>query len=221
MGIVADTVTWDDYEDQLKAYCHISADSHDSALQILIAAAAARADAWLGAGFTVLNGRITFAGVEVGDTATIDGATFTAAAETDETEREFKVGVDDATDAQALVSLINSDILGGSHGAVGVAGVIASRENAVITLARRYPNRSDITLDTSNSTRLRYDFIRTSEDLPDDVILWVFQFVAWKFGNRDGRKSERSEMGIESVDWGDKPDMSLLDLHVENVFEVV
>jgi len=136
---------------------------------------------------------------------------FTAAAATDAAEREFAVGVDDDTDADELTDLVNSDIMGGSEGAVGVDGVTAANTSGSITFVKRYPNETAAVVTTSDDDRLKVTNVRTQSDVPHPVITWLFQFMAWKFGNRDGRKAERvAAMG--GVEWGDAPNMTLLGL---------
>ena len=221
VGYVETTLTWDAYEDELKEYCNISSASHDTVLARFLTAAARHADEYLHNPFTEKQVRITLKDVEADDSLVIDGAIFTAAAATDETEREFKVGVSDEADAVALLSLVNSTIIGGTYGAIGIETVIGTNVLGVVTLKHRYPNEQPIAATGSDEDRMRVSMIREQLDLPDDVLMWCWQFVAWKFGNKDGRKSERTEMGISSVDWGDGPDHSLLDMYVRDVLEIV
>lgn len=221
VGHVETILTWSEYKTEIYQYCYITGTAHDAVLARFLTAAARHADEYLRNPFTEEQVLITLASVAVGNSLTIDGALFTAATATNEKEREFKCGVSDAEDAVALLALINSTTIGGSHGAVGVSTVVGTNEAGVITLKHRYPNEGDIAVTSTDDDRLLVALTRVQLDIPADVYVWCCQFVAWKFGNRDGRKSERSEMGISSVDWGDGPDESLLDLYVKNVLEVI
>ena len=221
VGHVEATLLWATYEDELKEYCNVTSASHDTVLARFLTAAARHADEYLHNPFTEEQVKITLADVESSDNLVIDGAIFTAASATDETEREFKVGVSDEADAIALLALINNAIVGGTHGAIGIETVIGTSALGVVTLKHRYPNEKAIAVTSSDEDRLRVSLTRVQLDIPDDVLVWCWQFVAWKFGNRDGRKSERAEMGISSVNWGDGPDHSLLDMYVLKVWEIV
>lgn len=221
VGYVGTIVTWVTYETELKEYCYITGASHDAVLARFLTAAARHADEYLRNPFTEKQVKITLASVQEGETVIIDGAIFTAAAATDETEREFKRGVSDTADAVALLALVNSEILGGTYGAIGIETVIGTNLIGVITLKHRYPNECDISVTSSDEDQLRVSIIRAQLSIPDDVLVWCYQFVAWKFGNRDGRKSERSEMGISSINWGDGPDETLLEPYVLKVLEIV
>jgi len=221
VGIVETTVIWATYEEELKEYCNINGASHDTILARFMTAAARHADEFLRNPFTENQVKVTLASVQAGDVVVVDGAIFTAAAATDETEREFAVGVSDTADAVALLALINSTTIGGSHGAIGIDTVIGTSALGVVTLKHRYPNEGEIVVTSTSDTRLRVSVIREQLTIPDDVLLWCWQYVAWKFGNRDGRKAERAEMGIESIEWGDQPDETLLSLYVSRVLEIV
>jgi hypothetical protein len=213
-GPVASAFTWAAYQAELKDYLFIEAaeTSYDVTLQRLVKAAAKKADEYLMNSFEDLTPRITVASPEANDQVEINGCAFTAkaAADADDDEREFAIGVTNDLTAQALVDLINSDILGGVA-AIGVPGVTATRSGAVITLGKRYDNVTNITCSSSDDDRLRVDIYRVAATVPDDVILWCQAFVAWRFENRDGKKSERTESGVTGMDWGDKPAMDLLE----------
>ena len=221
MGRVVDTLTWDAYKVELKQYCNISSTSHDTILGRFMVAAARHADEYIKNGFSEEQVTITLADVEADDSVMIDGATFTAATATDATEREFKIGVSDEADAVALLALINSGIIGGSTGAVGVPTVIGTSALGVITLKHRYPNENAIAVSSSNDDRLAVALLRVDLDIPDEIIVWCWQYVAWRFGNRDGRKAERAEMGIGSIEWGQQPDETILELYVARLLEMV
>jgi len=221
MGPVETALTWAVYEDELKQYCYVSSSAHDTILERFMKAAGRHADEYLHNPFTEQQAKITLASVQAGEALTIDGAIFTAAAVDDETEREFKVGVSDADDAVALLALVNSDVVGGTYGAIGIETVIGTSALGVVTLTHRYPNEKPISATSSDEDQLRVSLTRVDLDIPSEVLVWCWQFVAWKFENRDGRKSERAEMGITSVDWGDGPDETLLEPYVRHLLEIV
>jgi len=211
MGRVAD-LTWASYKAEAKEYLWIDDTDWDTILERFWDAACRKADDYLCNPFEDIVPTLVFADVEADDTVTINDQVFTAAAATDADEREFKVGVDDDTDAEALQDLVNSNIMGGSEGAVGVDGVTATNTSGSITFTKRYPNETAAVVTSSNDTRLKVTNVRTQSDVPHTVVLWLFQFMAWKFANRDGRKSERvAAMG--DIEWGDAPDMTLLALY--------
>jgi len=211
MGAVAD-LTYASYEDEAKEYLWIDGTDWDTILERFWDAACRKADDYLCNPFEEIIPTLVFADVEAADTVTINDVVFTAAAATDADERQFAVGVDDDTDAGELTDLVNSPIIGGSKGAVGIDGITAVNTSGSITFAVRYPNATMAVVTSSNDTRLKVTNVRTSGDVPHPVIMWLFQFMAWKFANRDGRKAERvSAMG--GVEWGDAPDMTLLVLY--------
>lgn len=299
MGAVAD-LTWASYTTEAKQYLWIDGTDWDTILERFWNAACRKADDYLCNPFEDIVPRVVLASVEAADTVTINDIIFTAATATDEDEREFKVGVDDDTDAMALAALVNSGIMGGSKGAVGVEGITAtvtalthvpveyigvatSSQDAftplgggdivfsslkvyedagdglgptllalgtnytvdtdtgeitevgvdgftddshilveydynadsgdgIVTFSKRYPNETAAVVTSSDSTRLKVTNVRTSSDVAHPVVLWLFQFMSWKFANRDGRKAERvAAMG--GVEWGDAPDMTLLKLY--------
>jgi len=221
MGPVETALVWETYEAELKQYCHVSSDTHDTVLERFMKAAGRHADEYLHNPFTEQQVKLTLDDVQAGEAITIDGAIFTAATADDETEREFKVGVSDTADAVALLSLVNSAVVGGTYGAIGIETVIGTSVLGVVTLVHRYPNEKPISATSSDEDQLRVSLTRVDLGIPSEVLVWCWQFVAWKFENRDGRKSERAEMGITSVNWGDGPDETLLEPYVRNVWEIV
>ena len=221
VGPVETVLVWSTYEVELKQYCHVSSTTHDTVLTRFMKAAGRHADEYLHNPFTEQQVKVTLASVQAGETLCIDGAIFTAAAVDDETEREFKVGVSDTEDAVALLALVNNAIVGGTYGAIGIETVIGTSALGVVTLKHRYPNEQPITATSSEEDQLRVSLTRVALDIPDEVLVWCWQFVAWKFENRDGRKSERAEMGITSVNWGDGPDETLLEPYVWHLLEIV
>ena len=211
MGRVAD-LTYATYEDEAKEYLWIDDTDWDTTLERFWDAACRKADDYLCNPFEEIVPTLVFADVEANDRVTINDQVFTAAAATDADEREFAVGTDDDTDADELQDLVNSNIMGGSEGAVGIDGITAVNTSGSITFAVRYPNATMAVVTSSNDTRLKITNVRTSSDVPHPVIMWLFQFMAWKFANRDGRKSERiAAMG--TIEWGDAPEMALLALY--------
>ena len=127
MGLVAD-LAYASYEDEAKEYLWIDDDDWDTILERFWDAACRKADDYLCNPFEEIIPTLVFADVEAADIVTINEVVFTAAAATDADEREFKVGVDDDTDADELQDLVNSKI-----------GV--SKWN---TIAFKYPNNLDI-----------------------------------------------------------------------------
>jgi len=212
-GPVQSAFTWAAYESEVKDYLFIETTetSYDTVLERLVKAAARKADEYLMNAFEDLTPKITIASPVADQQVDINGCAFTVkASDADADDREFAIGATNDLTAQALVDLINSDILGGVA-EIGVPGVTASRSGAVITLAKRYDNVTNIECSSSDDTTLRVDLYRVAATVPDDAILWCLAFVAWRFENRDGRKSTRTESGVTGVDWGDRPAMDLLD----------
>ena len=213
-GPVQSAFTWAAYEAEMKDYLFIetSETSYDTTLSRLMLAAARKADEYLMNAFEDITPKITVASPSANDQVDVNGCAFTAkaAGNADADSREFEIGATDADTAQNLVNLINSDILSGVA-EIGVPGVTASRSGSVITLSKRYPNVTNIECSSTDDDTLRVDLYRVAAAVPADVILWCEAFVAWRFANRDGRKSERSESGVTGVDWGERPSMELLD----------
>lgn len=46
--------------------------------------------------------------------------------------------------------------------------------------------------------------------LPENVRLWCWRYVAWRFNRRDDRREEGTGRGGDYVTWGEEPDYSLL-----------
>jgi hypothetical protein len=204
---------WSSYEDEVKDWLSIeqAETSYDTILKRLVKAAGRKADEYMMNPFEDLVPTITLASVAVGDSVLVNGQEFEAAAAEDADEREFDQSGTDAQAATSLAGLINSDILGGTEGPVGVEGVSAAANSAVVTLSKKFSNVTDIEVTSSDDDTLKVTITRTVATLPDDIILWCLAFVAWRFGNRDGRLSERREAGITGIEWGVRPSMDLLD----------
>lgn len=213
-GPVATAFTWAAYEAEMKGYLFIETTetSYDVTLSRLMLAAARKADEYLMNEFEDLTPKITVTSPSADDQVDVNGCAFTAksAADAEDDDREFAIGATNDLTAQALVDLINSDILSGVA-EIGVPGVIASRSGNVITLSKRYSNVTNIECSSTDDDTLRVDIYRVAAAVPADVILWCEAFVAWRFANRDGRKSERTESEVTGVDWGERPAMEMLD----------
>lgn len=82
---------------------------------------------------------VTLASCVATETVVINGLTFTAAAATDVTAREFKVGVSDTADAAELVTCIND-------ATYGVPGLFAESALGVVTLRADEPGDQYITV---------------------------------------------------------------------------
>ena len=185
----------------------ISAD--DTTLASLLLAAKQAADRYLNNPLEENIPRITLVGVVAGERVGIDGNAFTAAAATDVTQREFKVGATDTLTAVELCSCINSTVMGGDGGAYGVAGVTAANVGAVITLTRRSGRVTAIAVSSSYASLL-VEYVRTELAIPEPVATWVLQRVAEGYERRvEGVKAE-AVTGLGRVDWGEE-NFDLLD----------
>lgn len=212
-GPVETAYAWGTYEGELKDWLDIerTETSYDTILQRLVQAAGRKADEYLMNPFEDIVPKVTLVSVAEGDSVSVNGQSFEAADAQDADEREFDVSGTDAEAATSLAALVNSNVLGGTEGAVGVPGVTASVASNVVTFAKRFPNVIDIEVTSSDDTSLVVAKTRTSAAIPNDVVLWCHSFIAWRFGNRDGKLSERREAGVTGIEWGDRPKMDLLD----------
>ena len=86
----------------------------------------------------VIAANVTLANAAAGSVITINGLTFTGAAATDATKREFVASGDDAADCTALISCIN-------HAVYGVPGVTAAEGDG---------NSIDLTVDEPGETTI-------------------------------------------------------------------
>jgi len=186
-GPVYTNVAYATYEDLLKAYCRVDGTDFDALLVALFDAAKRKADEYLCNPFEVLRPTIVFSGVEENDYITVNGRTYTVADELDEDELDFALGDTDSDTADNFCALVNSTTLGGSYGTVGVAGVTAANSEGTVTLSRRYayPNGKLITAVSSDEDKLLVRQVRTSIDIPEDIIQWLMQRVKRHFDNRD------------------------------------
>jgi len=180
----------------------------DTTLASLLLASKQAADTYLGNPFEEDLPRITFAGVAVGEGLRIDGNAFTAAAATDITEREFKVGVSNTADADELCTCVNSPVMDGDGGAYGLAGVTATNVGGVITLTRRSGRVTAITAASAYASLL-VEYVRTEGPIPEPIATWVLQRVARGYERRvEGVKAE-AVTGQGRTDWGEE-DFALL-----------
>ena len=129
-----------------------------------------------------------------------DALTYTAAAAKDEDALEFAIGETDTATADNLCELINSTTHGGSYGAVGVPGVLASNTDGTITLTKRYPNAGDIYVVSSDEDTLMVRQVRTLLSIPKPIYAWVYQYVYRAFKN-PGAVIQDSEAGIGTKMW--------------------
>lgn len=190
MGAVATGLTWTDNKVKIKAYLNVDGTDHDTLLEMLFDSAVVRADSYLNNPFEEIEPTIVLASIEAGDYVTVNGASFTAATALDEDEREFVIGDTDSATADNLCALINSTTLGGSYGAVGVAGVLATNTSGTIVLTKMYPNAEDITCASSDEDRLLVRHVRTSQSLPNAILQWVMQDMYRNFENRQAAIQE-------------------------------
>jgi len=201
MATVAESLTWAAFEERAKRWLRITWDTEDDDLEMLFDTAVALADGYIDDPFEEIRPTIALVGLEEGDYVIIDGATFTAADAEDEDEREFAIGSDNSATADNLIALINSTTLGGSYGAVGVEGVIASNTSGTITLSRRASDGKEIAATSSDEDRLLVRQVRTSLDLPSVVSQWILQFMKRRYINREALMMEQ-EPGAGSKTYG-------------------
>jgi len=174
--------------------------AEDELILALYAAAKRAADEYLNNPFEEIIPQVKFTAVLAGHAITVDGACFTAADEKDEDKRYFKVGENDSETADNFCELVNSTTLGGSYGAVGIEGVIATNTDGTVKFTKRYPRVEDIVVTSSTATRLLVRFVRTELDIPDPVKLWCLLYVKRHFENRDGHL-QKNVKGSGSVVW--------------------
>lgn len=222
-GPVYTNLAWDDYKVLLKAYCYVAGmDDYDTLLEELFKAAKRKADAYLNNPFEVLNPTILFSGVEENDYITINGRSYTVADALDEDYLEFVLGSTDSETADNFCALVNSTTLGGSYGAVGVAGVLATNDEGTVTLTRRYPYADTKLIETASSDedKLLVRQVRTSTTIPEDVEQWIFQRVKRHFDNRDALiqenvtgKSVKMWLSMKSEEAGMVDNFDLISLY--------
>lgn len=198
-GPVYTGIAFATYKALLLTYCEVDADAtgvsdYDALLEALFDAAKRRADTYLNNPFEEIVPTIVFDGVVAGDYITIGfgdhSPMYTARATVDEDELEFAVGATDSDTADNFCALVNSTTLGGSYGSVGIEGLLATNTAGSVALTRRYGYVGDIDVTTNSDTKLLARQVRTSIDIPDEVIQWLFQFVKRHFDNRDALMQE-------------------------------
>ncbi len=222
-GPVYTQITWEAWKTLVKVYCDVyPSESYDTLLLKLFSAAVRKADEYLCNPFEVLRPTIAFSGVEVNDYVIVNGQTYTIAATADESEREFALEDEDSDTADNFCTLMNSTTLGGSYGAVGVAGVSAANSEGIVTLSRRYlyPDGKLIEVVSSDEDKLLVRQVRTSLDIPDDVGQWVMQRIKRHFDNRDALISENISglsvkmwLSMKSEEAGMVDNFDLIDLY--------
>ncbi len=181
----------------------------DTILTNLYEAAKVAADNYLNNPFEIDVPQITFASAVAGDRVTIDGVAFEATAgATDIPEHKFNVGGTDTQDATELCSCINSNVMGGDEGAYGIAGVLATNVSGVVKLTKRSGRVKKILVSGSVS-RLLVEYVRTEDDLPKAIHLWVLQRIAKTYERRTESLKAESISGLGSQSW-DEEDFSLL-----------
>jgi len=168
----------------VRAYCGVDGSDHDDLLERMFNAAKRRADEYLNNPFEEINPVVVFDGVVVDDYIVVNGKTYTCKATADEDELEFAIGSDDSETADNFVAYVNSTSVGGSYGATGVEGVLATNASGTVTFTRRYGNYDDIVVTSSDEDKLLVRQVRTSIDIPVDVNQWIYQYVRRHFRNR-------------------------------------
>lgn len=181
----------------------------DTTLGSLLLAAKQAADGYLNNPFEEDIPQITFTSVSVGEMVAIDGKTFTAAAATDATKREFKVCATDTLTADELCACVNSAVMDGDGGAYGAAGVTATNTAGVVKLTRR-SGRVEMIAAASNYASLLVEYVRTELAIPEPVATWVLQRIARGYEHRTEGMDSESTAGLGRVDWGDE-NFELLD----------
>ena len=174
----------------------------DALITAMIAAAKHKADEFLCRDFVDVLPKIHLDAVQVGDTVTINGITYTAAEAIDEDAREFAVVAgDNETTADNLAARINDPVLRGTY-VRGVAGVEASASAGVVTIDWRDPENDvfDLVVSSSTSDRLAVQYTRVERDIPNEVVIWCLTWIKRHYDNRDGRVQE-SLPGGGSVMW--------------------
>lgn len=201
MTTVAESLTWSAFKERAKRWLRITWDREDEDLELLFATAVTLADQYIDDPFEEIRPTIALVSLEEGDHVTVDGASFTAADIEDEDGREFAIAENDKLTADNLAALINSTTLGGSWGAVGVEGVIATNDAGTLTLARRKLDGKEITCSSSNEDRLLVRNVLTQLDLPSVVSQWILQFMKRRYINREALMMEQ-EPGAGSKTYG-------------------
>lgn len=183
-GPVYDGITWAASSASVRSYCGVDGSDHDTLLLEMFNGGKRRADEYLNNPFEVLNPTCVFDTVVADDYIVVNGKTYTCKADADEDELEFALGSDDSETADNFVTYVNSTSLGGSYGATGVEGVLATNSSGTVTFTRRWNNPDDIVVTSSDEDTLLVRQVRTSIDVPADVNQWLYQYIRRHFRNR-------------------------------------
>jgi len=171
-------------------------------LEALFDAAKRKADAFLNNPFEVLQPTIAFSSVVVDDYITVNGQTYTIKAAADEDELYFALAATDTLTADNFCTYVNSTTLGGTWGATGVAGVVATNSSGTVTLTRRqeYANCDLIHVTSSDEDTLLVRQVLTQIAIPESVVQWLLQYCKRHFVNRDAAIM-KSLSGKQQVMW--------------------
>ncbi|GAF68414.1 unnamed protein product, partial [marine sediment metagenome] len=151
---------------------------NDTLLEALFNGAKRKADGYLNNPFEVLNPTIAFSGVVADDYIVVNGRQYTAKAVADEDELYFALGASDSLTADNFCTYVNSTTLGGTWGATGVEGVLATNASGAVTLTRRqgYADCDLIEVTSSDEDKLLVRQVLTQTSIPDAVIQWICQY---------------------------------------------
>jgi len=183
-GPVYDGITWATSSASVRSYCGVDGSTHDTLLQELFNGGKRRADEYLNNPFTELNPTVVFDGVVADDYVTVNGKTYTCKATADEDELEFALGTDDSDTGDNFAAYVNSTSLGGSYGATGVVGVLATNSSGTVTFTRKFGYVEDIVVTSSDEDKLLVRQVLSDVDLPDDINQWLYQYIRRHFRNR-------------------------------------
>jgi len=183
-GPVYDGITWATSSASVRSYCGVDGSDHDTLLQEIFNGAKRRADEYLNNPFEELNPTVVFDGVVADDYIVVNGKQYTCKATADEDELYFALGATDILTADNFVAYVNSTTLGGTWGATGVAGVLATNSSGTVTFTRRYGYVDDITVTSSDEDKLLARQVLVSMTIPEDVNQWINQYIRRHFRNR-------------------------------------
>lgn len=183
-GPVYSGITWATSSASVRSYCGVDGSDHDTLLQELFNGGKRRADEYLNNPFEELNPTCVFDGVVADDYIVVNGKTYTCKATADEDELEFALGASDTLTADNFCTYVNSTSLGGSYGATGVAGVLATNSSGTVTFTRKFLNPDDIVVTSSDEDTLLVRQVLADVDLPEDINQWLYQYCRRHFQNR-------------------------------------
>jgi len=199
-GPVYTNLVWATYKDVLKTYCRVDGTDHDTLLEVLFEASKRKADEYLNNPFEEIVPTVVFSGVVADDYIVVNGKTYTCKATADEDELYFALGSDDSDTADNFVAYVNSTSLGGSYGATGVEGVLATNTSGSVTFTARFGNEDAIVVTSSDEDKLLVRRVRSSTTIPEVVNQWIYQRVNRHFRNREAL-IQRSTTGQETDMW--------------------